>query len=184
MLRPFLLLLTISWTLAFRPIGLPTARRLSSVIVLASSSREEEIARLEEQLRKLKKEEQPLLSEVDIAKATAEATTLTEEEKSYIIPDKNTFDNVKAKDMLLSEGALIEAKLLSQDDGDDDAVSNGSPLSTVLAAVGAVFLLLLFSQIPLGQEDFSRYSVNAGPGAVTTSIDLGDLNPDRQSTSP
>jgi hypothetical protein len=46
-------------------------------------------------------------------------------------------------------------------------------LTTILGVIGLAVVLAFFSQVPLGQEDLSKYSAIKAP---TTSIDLGDLN--------
>ena len=118
------------------------------------NSREEEIAKLEEQLRRLREDTESGLATEEIDEKT---------EKTMIALEK-----VKGKDMLLSEAELIDQDLMDSPNG------SGLPLSNILAAVGALVFLVIFSQIPVGQEDLSRMQ-----GATSVNkIYLGDINPD------
>lgn len=122
-------------------------------------SREEEIARLEETLRKLR-EEEGLSSEKD-------DVTMTVEEQKI----SRRLEMVKGKDMLLSESELIGDGIVENAGGES---SNG--LLSVAAAVVGLVLLVAFSQVPVGQESLSQYSAT-GSSTLKT-IDLGDLNAD------
>lgn len=117
---------------------------------LYSSEKEVEIAKLEEQLRQLKEEQ-----------ATEERITAANngEEAVEVVPES----------MFLSEGWKEEDAVTS---------SEGSLFGNILKAVGVAVFLVLFSQIPIGQEDLSKYSAIKAP---TETIDLGDLNRARQS---
>jgi len=123
-------------------------------------SREEEIARLEETLRKLR-EEEGLSSEKE------DDVTMTEEEQKI----SRRLEMVKGKDMLLSESELIGDGIVENAGGES---SNG--LLNVVAAVVGLVLLVAFSQVPVGQESLSQYSAT-GSSTLKT-IDLGDLNAD------
>jgi hypothetical protein len=46
-------------------------------------------------------------------------------------------------------------------------------LTGIIGAVALVLGLIAFSQVPIGQEDLSKYSAIKAP---TEQIDLGDLN--------
>lgn len=129
---------------------------------LKSSNREDEIAKLEEQIRRLR-EESPEEESI--------TTEISKEEKKIVV-DEALLEDVKSKDMLLSERDLIDAQLM-----DTESEGGMGSLPTILAVVGAAVFLFFFAQVPVGQEDLSRYSAS-GSGTVT-SIDLGDLNPDR-----
>ena len=127
-------------------------------------SREEEISRLEEQLRKLRKEEEEKTPE----KGADETLTAGKEEK---ISSQRLEATSRSKDMMLSEGDLIGAGIV------EDAGGGGvGGLGGVVAAVVGLVLLIAFSQVPIGQESVSQYSAT-GSSADRT-IDLGDLNPD------
>lgn len=126
--------------------------------VLLFSSREEEIARLEQQLRKLREElkeddtDDPLLNEDEI-------------EKTRVALEK-----VKGKDFILSERDLIEQQLMDQKE------TSGVALLPVLATVAVAVFLFFFAQIPVGQDEYTKYGATGS--SVIKNIDLGDLNPD------
>lgn len=129
-----------------------------------SSSRDEEIAKLEEQLRKLKEES-------DASEAVVEEpTTITEEEVAPALNSEDYVGRGPAKrpvqpmQEMMSEAWKVE---------DDNSASEGGGLSTILAAVAVVLFVGIFSQIPVGQEDLTKYQAVK----TSTSIDLGDINP-------
>jgi hypothetical protein len=132
-----------------------------------SVSKEEEIARLQEQIRRLQEES----AQEDVA------TTETELASKAGLVDKRAaeLERVRGKEMPFSEGDLIDANIIP---ADGSSSGLGSVLPTILLAVGALVFFVAFSQVPIGQEDFARYSV-APP---TQTIDLGDLNSDRKSS--
>ena len=105
---------------------------------------------MEEQLRKLKEGEEDA-SRVD--------TESKEEEKLEDVP----------LEMFLTE---------QWKEQEADGSSSGGGISVVLYAIAAVLGLVLFSQVPIGQEDLSKYSVGNSP---SEQIDLGDLNRARRS---
>jgi len=144
-----------------------------------NNSKDDEIAKLEEQLKKLKE-----------GKSTVVAPSGEEkiEESASIAPpsplrtdDADADEEVleeASMDMFLSEG-WKEAK--SNYDPSNTATNKrqadeqGSLIGTVVKVVGGILAVVLFSQIPVGQEDLSKYSaIKSGP-AVTT-VDLGDTN--------
>jgi len=118
-------------------------------------SKEGEIAKLEEQLRKLKEEKQTEGMVVSTAPST--------EDKLEDAP----------LEMFLTEQWKV------QEASADQQASGGSSLMKIVYALGAILVIFLFSQIPIGQEDLSKYSVGSSP--VTEQIDLGDLNRARRS---
>lgn len=121
---------------------------------LALSSKEDEIRELEEKLQKLKQE------------AVEEESAVVEEEI-----------------VNLNEQAVY-TELLTEQWKEDEAGEAGEggflkSVGVALATIGLLVGLALFSQVPIGQEDLSRYSTpNRAP---STQIDLGDLNRARQS---
>lgn len=126
----------------------------------AGSSRDEEIAKLEEQLAKLKEEQ-----------ATDEQSTKEVLDNGEInAVEKRLLENVQGKDMILSEKELFDGNIV------EDQSTEGSVVSNLLIAVGALVFLVLFSQIPIGQDSLSKYSV--APTSTSRTIDLGDLNTD------
>ena len=52
-----------------------------------------------------------------------------------------------------------------------------STLGLVTKVVGGLVALIVFSQIPVGQEGLSKYSANTSGPTKATIIDLGDRNP-------
>jgi hypothetical protein len=134
----------------FQSIMRPAAIRFQQRGSLQNSN-EEEIANLEEQLKKLKDKTS---SETP---ATGESMESEEPEEPISI------------ELFLSEKWKEE---------DAPESSEGGGLTGVLAAVGLALFLAVFSQVPVGREDLSKYSAIKAP---TTTLDLGDLNRVRQS---
>ncbi|KAL3918813.1 MAG: hypothetical protein SGARI_007359, partial [Bacillariaceae sp.] len=112
------------------------------------SSKDDEIAKLEEQLQKLKEAKE---AEASTVEATSPSDQATEDEEEVDIG------------MFLSEGWKEK----------ETAESGGGGLTGIIGAVALVLGLLAFSQVPIGQEDLSKYSAIKAP---TEQIDLGDLN--------
>jgi hypothetical protein len=133
------------------PSTLPSCRRHYSFCRLASS-KEDEIRELEERLQRLKEES-----------AKEQVTSNTEEEEEVVA---------------LNEQAIYTELLTEQwKENEADASQEGGIMKSaavVLATIGLLVGLALFSQVPVGQEDFSRYSTPTQ--ATTNKIDLGDLN--------
>jgi hypothetical protein len=123
----------------------------ASLVPLNASDKEEEIAKLEEQLRKLKDQ--------------AANDERIDEDISGNLNDG--VEEVVPESMFLSE---------NWKEGDEETEASTS-LTSVLSAVGLALVLVIFSQIPIGQEDLSKYSASTS----TEKIDLGDLNRARQS---
>lgn len=112
-------------------------------------SKDEEIAKLEEQLKKLKEE----------------ATT-----EEIATPEVQELEESVSEELFLTEKwkeSETEAK-------------EGGGLIGILGAVGLALFFALFSQVPVGQEDLSKYSAIKAP---TEQIDLGDLNRSRNAGS-
>jgi len=153
----------------------PSQRRTTAAALWASS-REEEIAQLEAQLRKLRQEEGESTSSTDGDAEDAEQQLTAQEAKI-----SRRLEQMKGKDMLLSESELIGDGIV-QDVVASSGESNGTGLA-VQAAVAIVGLVLLvaFAQVPVGQEGLSQYSAT-GSSSIQT-IDLGDMNPDARSPS-
>jgi hypothetical protein len=143
-----------------------TSSRLATTRLL-DKARDDEIAKLEAKIRKMQEE--------DTGNEEGEEMQGQVESREKLVSMRLLENSSRAqKDMMLSEGDLVKAGLMEQGSG------GGNIIPAALAAVGVGVLLLLFSQVPVGQEDLSRYSASA---SVTT-IDLGDINPDRKSSSP
>lgn len=119
----------------------------------AFGSKDDEIAELEARLRELRE---------------APPDEVTEKQ---IQLDERTLEKVRGKDMLLSEAELVEARILEADGGE-----GSNPLAAIVPAAIGLIAVLLFSQIPIGEEGLSKYSSYGTPPKQT--IDLGDLNTD------
>ena len=115
---------------------------------MSDDDKEQEIAKLEEQLRKLKAE---AAEEGEQTSPNGTAVTPAEE----VVPEA----------MFLSEG-------WKEVENEESSEGSGT-LKTVLSAVGLAVFLAVFSQIPVGQEDYTKYSAVK---ANTEKIDLGDRN--------
>jgi hypothetical protein len=120
-------------------------------LVLLFDSKEEEIAQLEEQLKKLKEEKSTAQEKVAVAPKVDNAQPEEEQEE---VPDNVFLSERWKEEETSSEGG-------------------GGGLTTILGAIGLAVVLAFFSQVPVGQEDLSRYSAIKAP---TSQIDLGDLN--------
>lgn len=129
-------------------------------------SREEEIAKLEDQLRLLR-EGDSIVEEERTAKNDMEDQMALKEFDAA----RRRLETMKGKDMLLSEQELISGGIV---DGSTNKNSHG--ILGIVGAVAALVGLLLFAQVPVGQDQLARYSATGS--ATIKSIDLGDLNPD------
>jgi hypothetical protein len=166
----------------------------------ADSSKEDEIekleqelkiAQLEAELRKLKEEKAdeapPQADETQPPKVKSGPMVVDDEEpvvskeeddKKVEYDEDGEILGEASMDMFLSEG-WKEAK--SGYDPKKTATvvrkteEQESTVGLIAKVVGALVAVLLFSQIPVGQEDLSKYSsIKSVP--VKTSIDLGDIN--------
>lgn len=126
--------------------ALPPCRKHNNVVSLASSN-DEEIARLEEKLRQLRetdeKQEEPMSNAVGVA-----------------VPNR-------------LEEPFVE--MLSESWREADPAENGESAGILAPLVGgilAIVMIAAFSQVPIGQEDYTKYSAVK----TSTEVDLGDLN--------
>jgi hypothetical protein len=117
-------------------------------------SKDEEIAKLEEQLKKLKEDK---ASELLLETAPQNGEIIAPAEPEVPL------------EMFLSEG-WKEKEVAETSSA---AGGGGGVLTSILGVVALVVGLAIFSQIPIGQEDLSKYSAIKAP---TEQIDLGDLN--------
>ena len=154
---------------AFAPIAPSARRRLTTP--LGASSREEEIAKLEEQLRKLREEQQEESTSND-GDDDDDKYQMYKREISQV--ESRILEKVKGKDMILSERDLYDGNIMEEE---DQSAQSSNIVPNILAAVAALVFLGIFSQIPIGQEDLSKYSVSPTTSTSRT-IDLGDLNTD------
>lgn len=165
--------------------------RSPSFLGMSDSGKDDEIAKLEEQLRKLKEEKGTEVSPANASETQEEATTVTTTAaattttKTAEDDDEEISEDEASMDMFLSEG-WKEAR--SNYDPSNTATKKrqdeeqGNLIGTVTKVVGAILALVIFSQIPVGQEDLSKYSaIKSGP--ATSTIDLGDNNRVKGQTS-
>jgi len=151
------------------------------------------IAQLEAELRKLKEEKAteapPQVDETPSSPPKVKLGPMVvdneepvaskqEEDKKVEYDEDGEILEEASMDMFLSEG-WKEAK--SGYDPKKTATvvrkteEQESTFGLIAKVVGALVAVLVFSQIPVGQEDLSKYSaIKSGP--VKTSIDLGDIN--------
>ncbi|KAL7483489.1 hypothetical protein ACHAW6_009134 [Cyclotella cf. meneghiniana] len=133
---------------AKRAIRSATATRIYS----SPRDKQAEILALEEKIRQLKEETQN----------EQVADTNEEEETEWAIMKGQTNDSV----------------MLSERWKESDPSSNtegNNVFKNVATAIGLALFLVIFSQVPVGQEDLQKYQDVKGTSAR---IDLGDLNPD------
>lgn len=109
-------------------------------------SKEEEIAKLEEQLKKLK-------DDTEASEASSQVATVVEATEQISL------------DLFLSEQ-------WKEKEAAEEGSSSG--LTGILGAVGLGLALLVFSQISFGNEALSQYSANLRN--PDTQVNLGDIN--------
>jgi|AntRauTorckE5430_2_1112549.scaffolds.fasta_scaffold00775_8 hypothetical protein len=126
---------------------------ISSYSTQIHAAKEDEIAALEEQLRKLK-EGTPSPNE---SPETPDASSSS----------SSSADLDSDPDLDLIEEPL--AALLSESWKDSEVTDDGGVVKNIIIAVVALLVALAVSQIPVGQEGYDRYST-AKP---STAIDLG-----------
>lgn len=117
--------------------------------MLLWSSNEDEIATLEEKLRLLKQAKAKEAEELKLseAKSTSPASLSNE-----LIPE-----------------------MLSESWKEEDSAESGISLVPLFGSLALLAFFIVFSQIPVGQDDLRQYAGNIKE--TTSSIDLGDLNP-------
>jgi hypothetical protein len=128
-----------------------------------AGDKDNEIAQLEAQLRRLKEEKE---AEDNAAAASIGKTTISSLGLDSI-NDGPSAEEVPIA-MFLSEGWKEKEATQGESDG-----GGGGILTSVLGAVALAVFLAVFSQVPIGQEDLSKYSVIRAP---SQQIDLGDLS--------
>jgi len=143
---------------------------------ISKLEQELKIARLEAELQKLKEEK----ASDDASQPKPKPIVTIEEKESPIEEEDEEMIPLEdaSMDMFLSEG-WKEAR--SGYDPKNTATvtrkteEQNSIFGLVAKVVGAIVALVVFSQIPVGQEDLSKYStIKSAP--VKTTIDLGDMN--------
>ena len=127
-------------------------------LAVSDDNKEEEIAKLEAKLRQLRLEiDEPVKPEI----VSREEVISSSRRDSINLP-------------------LIEMKSESWRESESMEKSENVASSIVpwIGVIVAVVLFSLFAQVPIGQEDFTRYAAVK----TSTEIDLGDLNLDRVKT--
>mmetsp|Transcript_18484 Transcript_18484/g.27922 ORF Transcript_18484/g.27922 Transcript_18484/m.27922 type:complete len:184 (-) Transcript_18484:203-754(-) len=162
-----LLLMALTTTSAFT-LSPPTARRSIRTFpqrqqrpLFSSSDNDDEIADLEEKLRQLKIQKKREAEEASIATTTT--TTISAVDASTSLKTPKVTNTPEPMLEMLSE---------SWKEGEASDKSS-SPILTIALTVVGIVALVAFSQVPVGQEDLSKYS-SAKSGSQK--IDLGDLN--------
>lgn len=127
---------------------------------LFSTDRDKEIADLEAKLAELK---------------TSELEAKIPEQKdstpSNAPPGDLKYETNPGKEMIMSESELID--MVEEEYGKSEGINLFTAIPALAVGAAALFF---FAQIPIGQEDLSKYSVTES--SVVNKIDLGDLNPD------
>lgn len=153
-------------------------------LAMTSSAKEEEIAKLEQQLRQLKEEAEQ--EEIDVEEIEVEAPASTSTTTNSLISnDSDDFVGrgpakrpVKPMEGMMSESWKEESDGgAGVDSSDSGSGGLGGTVTTIAAGLVFAAFLAFFSQIPVGQEDLGKYQ------AIKTNmqIDLGDRNPLRSS---
>jgi len=146
-----------------------------------SSSNDEEIAALEEKLRRLKEntdaeEEQDATTTGEKISSTAKIPDVAAElfaEKRFKISDDSTNMMVTGEEIPNTRISEPYEELLSEQWKSRESSGGGIGIKDIATAVAVLLGIIAFSQVPIGQEDLDKYST-AKP---STAIDLGDLNP-------
>jgi hypothetical protein len=136
-------------------------------------TRDDEIAKLEDQLRQLREDGTDVGASA--MSSRSEVFTKDDSEDAFSLKEfdmaRRRLEKTKGKDMLLSEQQLISGGLM-----EDTSNGRSSGILGIVGAVVALVGLLLFAQVPVGQDELARYSATGS--STIKSIDLGDLNPD------
>lgn len=123
----------------------------SSSRIKLGNTKDDEIAELEAKLKQLKEQKEEALKEQQQA--------LDDVNNS----NNNALDQVPLNEMLSESWKEREM----------EESGGGSIISSLVTGLALVVAFVLFSQIPIGQEGYEKYST-AKP---STTIDLGDKNP-------
>lgn len=135
-----------------------------TTLTLMFGTKDEEIAKLEAQLRQLQNDDEP----ADKPNEMVEDRLSVEDFEVA----RRRLEKMKGKEMILSE-----RELQGLINGGNEAA--GKPSGGILGVAGVVAVvvgLLVFAQVPIGQENLARYSATGSSNVK--SIYLGDLNPD------
>mmetsp|Transcript_26444 Transcript_26444/g.39110 ORF Transcript_26444/g.39110 Transcript_26444/m.39110 type:complete len:181 (+) Transcript_26444:127-669(+) len=145
-----------------------TSTKVHRQKALYSSPSDDEIADLEKKLQELKEKKK---------QETAQVATMGASE------DVKTFDGsdpLKKPKVTNTKEPVLEMLSESWKEGDEASSEGSSVIVNIGLAVVAIAGFAIFSQVPVGQDDYSKYS-SAKSGSQR--IDLGDLNSEaRKST--
>ena len=117
-----------------------------------ASSKEDEIAQLEEKLRQLREAEE-------------QTPVFTTPSKSSLNPNRSDEPFVEMLTESWKEADSVELRK-------DSASESVGFLLPLVGGILATIFLFSFSQVPVGQDDFAKYAAVK----TSTEIDLGDLN--------
>jgi hypothetical protein len=120
-------------------------------------SKEDEIADLEEKLRKLK---------FDKEKAA---------DTKFDVEDESIAKEIGAATAVTATTGNLMPEMLSESWKAVDEEEGGTSLFPILSALGLLAFFAVFSQIPVGQDDLKQYAGNIKE--TSSGIDLGDMNP-------
>ena len=148
--------------------------RLASYL---QSSKEEEIAELERKLQQLKQEAAQEEGAVASPPPPPAFNTIPPPPTVQAAPAPAQEDENAdvSEDFMLSEKWKESQPVRSEEEGG----GFGSALTGILGGIGLAVFIALFSQVPVGQENYSKYAALDAPKEV---IDLGDLNRARSSS--
>jgi hypothetical protein len=142
---------------------------------------DDEIAKLEAQLQKLRQDKRKQQQQQQSSAAPA----LSPAQMERVLRS----DMILSEQDLLSSGIVQNANDKNNKNNDESATissssnnNNGGLVGTVVTAAVVLAALLLFAQVPVGQDDLARYSPAAGlrnNNNNAASVDLGDMNPSR-----
>lgn len=143
-----------------------TTRRTSSL--LFSSNRDDEINKLEGQLRQLKLD-QEIQDDLEYQR----------QQQTQRIKDQRFNEVLKGKGMILSEQELIDGGIVETTEAGSN---NNDIIVTGVLFIALIAGLISFAQIPVGQESLTQYSATGSRASSFKQIDLGNLNPDNPNT--
>ena len=148
--------------------------RLASYL---QSSKEEEIAELERKLQQLKQEAAQEEGAVASPPPPPAFNTIPPPPTVQAAPAPAQEDENAdvSEDFMLSEKWKESQPVGLEEEGG----GFGSALTGILGGIGLAVFIALFSQVPVGQENYSKYAALDAPKEV---IDLGDLNRARSSS--
>ena len=168
------------------PVASASSRRIPrsprTRILVKATSKEDEIAALEEQLRLLKQNDATTEPTSASSSSSQEPESKSVEEKeetderSWKVPERNPDDTIAVRKVPIASMSNPMDEMLSEQwkvsnfksSGGNGGVGGGV-MKNVIGAVVLLVGVVAFSQIPVGQENLDKYST-AKP---STTIDLG-----------